>query len=217
MAWRLAKALEHLRDQVNAKYPGRSKASDGTIGDTAHSARKSDHNPDAGGVVRALDLTHDPRNGFDSYKFAEHLLHVQDPRLSYVISNGKIGSGPRGPSPGVWRKYTGANPHDHHVHISVVAGSLGDDARDWDIGSGEVKPQPEAPQVQPVLRSGVRGPEVLLVKALLKAKGITVSQRDDIYDNEAKLGVIVFQLRRGLVDDGIVGPETWKALRAEES
>lgn len=213
MAWRLAKGLERLRDQVNAKYPGRSKASDGSIGDTAHSARKSDHNPDAGGVVRAIDLTHDPRNGFDSYRFAEHLLRVQDPRLSYVISNGRIGSGPRGPSPGIWRKYTGSNRHDHHVHISTVAGSLGDDTRDWDIGGNAVKPQPAAPEVLPVLRSGDRGAEVTKVKTMLKAKGVTVSMWDDIFDNETKLGVMLFQLRRGLVDDGIVGPQTWKALQ----
>ena len=33
MAWRLAKSLEKLRSQVNAKHPKRSKASDGAIGD----------------------------------------------------------------------------------------------------------------------------------------------------------------------------------------
>ena len=59
MAWRLARSLETLRAQINALSPNRSKASDGTIGDAAHSARTSDHNPDGGGVVRALDLTHD--------------------------------------------------------------------------------------------------------------------------------------------------------------
>jgi hypothetical protein len=212
MAWRLAKGLEHLRDQVNAKYPARSKASDGSIGDTAHSARKSDHNPDSAGVVHAIDLTHDPRNGFDSYKFAEHLLRTQDSRLSYVISNGKIGSGPRGPSPGIWRKYTGTNPHDHHVHVSIVAGSLADDTQDWDIGGNAVAPKPAAPAVAPVLRAGDRGVDVTRVKTLLKAKGVTVSQRDDVFDNETKLGVQLFQLRQGLVDDGIVGPQTWKAL-----
>ena len=217
MQWRLAKGLIRLRDQVNAKYPQRSKASDGAVGDQAHSARKSDHNPDAAGVVHAIDLTHDPRNGFDSYRFAEHLLRTQDPRLSYVISNGKIGSGPRGPSPGIWRKYSGANPHDHHVHVSIVAGSIADDVRDWDIGGNVVKAQAAAPLVRSVLRAGDRGPEVLEVKVLLKTKGIVVSQRDDVFDNETKLGVQLFQLRSKLVDDGIVGPQTWKALQTKEA
>jgi hypothetical protein len=212
MAWRLAKGLERLRDQVNEKYPGRSKESDGSIGDTAHSARKSDHNPDAKGVVHAIDITHDPRNGFDSYKFAEHLLRTQDPRLSYVISNGKIGSGPKGPAPGIWRKYGGSNPHDHHVHVSIVDGSLADDVRDWDIGANAVKPQPAASVVRRTLRPGDHDPEVTKLKAALKAKGVAVSLRDDIFDNETKLGVMVFQLRNGLEDDGIVGPQTWKAL-----
>jgi len=42
MSWRLARSLEPLRNEVNAAAPNRSKASDGTIGDTAHSSRASD-------------------------------------------------------------------------------------------------------------------------------------------------------------------------------
>lgn len=134
MAWREANSLLHLRDQVNAKWPNRSKDSDGTIGDEHHSQRLSDHNPDAHGVVTAMDITHDPAHGFDSYKFADLLLAAQDKRLKYVISNRRIGSGPRGTSPAKWRKYTGANPHDHHVHISVIdEAALYDDKSDWKI------------------------------------------------------------------------------------
>jgi len=60
MAWRLARGLEKLRSEVNEAWPKRSKASDGTIGDARHSAQKSDHNPDASCVVRALEITDDP-------------------------------------------------------------------------------------------------------------------------------------------------------------
>lgn len=211
MAWRLAKGLEKLRAQVNAKYPTRSKESDGSVGDTSHSARKSDHNPDSRGVVHAIDITHDPRNGFDSYRFADHLLATQDPRVSYIISNRRIGSGPSGSSPGVWRRYTGANPHDHHVHVSIVA-SREDDMREWNIGDNEVKPQPAALAVKPVLRKDARSADVMNLKALLKLKGIVVSQTTDVFDNETFLGVQVFQLRNGLIDDGVVGPQTWKVL-----
>ena len=35
-SWRAAKSLLKLRDQVNARFPGRKKDSDGTIGDAAH-------------------------------------------------------------------------------------------------------------------------------------------------------------------------------------
>ena len=51
MSWTLAPALVQLRQELNARWPGRSKASDGTIGDAAHKARVSEHNPDADGVV----------------------------------------------------------------------------------------------------------------------------------------------------------------------
>lgn len=117
MAWRLAKSLEKMRAQVNTRFPNRSKKADGTIGDASHSARKSDHNPNSKGVVCAMDLTHDPKNGLDSYKAAEILRLNKDPRINYVISNGRIFSS--SVQPWVWRKYTGSSKHDKHVHISV--------------------------------------------------------------------------------------------------
>ncbi len=120
MSWRVAKSLDVLLKQVNAKWPDRSKNSDGSIGDEHHSARTSDHNPDEHGVVRAIDITHDPKGGFDSYAFADMLLKNQDGRLKYVISNRRIGSGPAADHPGIWRPYGGINPHDHHCHISVT-------------------------------------------------------------------------------------------------
>lgn len=88
MAWRLAKSLERLRAQVNDIYPSRSKLSDGTIGDAAHSKRKSDHNPDKDGVVKAIDLTHDPLNGLDCGKLMQALVEGKDRRISYMIFNG---------------------------------------------------------------------------------------------------------------------------------
>ena len=84
MAWRLAKSLDRLRKQVNEVVPLRSKTDDGTIGDEAHSARESDHNPDDDGVVKAMDLTHDPLHGFDSYKFADALKASNDPPPSSI-------------------------------------------------------------------------------------------------------------------------------------
>jgi Putative peptidoglycan binding domain len=117
MAWRLAKSLIVLRNQVNGLAPERSKSDDGTIGDAAHAATSSDHNPNSAGVVCAIDFTHDPSGGFDSYKFAEMLRQTRDSRIQYVISNGRIWNATV--SPYLWRAYTGANKHDRHVHISV--------------------------------------------------------------------------------------------------
>lgn len=132
MSWRMAASLETLRKQINARWPNRDKKSDGGVGDTAHSARKSDHNPNEAGVVCARDFDSDIAAGFDGSDLAERLIASRDPRIKYIISEGRICSGLGGPSPWVWRKYTGVNSHHHHMHISVRSpASLYDDNRDW--------------------------------------------------------------------------------------
>lgn len=214
MAWRLARGLEKLRSQVNAKWPGRSKESDGSVGDVSHSARASDHNP-SNGIVHAIDITHDPKGGFDSYAFADMLLAKQDKRLKYVISNRRIGSGPAGPAPGVWRKYTGANPHDHHCHISIVSGDLADYTRDWDINSvvqSDPVIQPDYVPPRPTLRKGDKGDQVKIMQTLLLAKGIKISVDGD-FGQKTETAVEDFQAAKGLVRDGVCGPQTWKALK----
>lgn len=129
MAWRLANSLDQLRKQVNSTWPNRSKASDGTIGDTAHSARASDHNPNSAGVVQALDITHDPAGGCDAGKLAELLRLSKDPRIKYIISNKRIAASyaTNGALPWAWRPYAGTNPHNKHCHVSVM-----DDATYYD-------------------------------------------------------------------------------------
>lgn len=131
MAWRLAKALEKLRQQMNEASPQRSRKSDGTIGDVAHQkAGTSDHLPNATGVVTALDITNDPENGCDAKEIAENLRWARDHRIKYVIFARQIFSSLI--KPWVWRPYTGINPHATHVHVSVVP-----DAADcevpWDV------------------------------------------------------------------------------------
>lgn len=133
MKWRVARSLIVLRNQVNAKFPNRNKDWDGTIGDANHASRNSDHNPWVDdGVVTAIDITHDPRDGVDSYEMAEELRQSRDPRIKYIISNRKIASSTV--QPWKWRKYTGSNPHDHHVHISVNSQKrYYDDDAPWEI------------------------------------------------------------------------------------
>lgn len=117
MSWRTAGSLLTLREMVDAAAPGRSRRSDGTIGDPAHAARTSDHNPNAAGVVRALDLTHDPANGADMDETSESLVASRDRRIKYLIRNGRICSSTV--SPWIWRPYNGLNPHRTHLHVSV--------------------------------------------------------------------------------------------------
>lgn len=111
--WKLAPSLVGLEAEANRLAPRRSQRSDGSIGDAAHRARKSDHNPD-GGWVHAIDLTHDPAGGFDAHAHARRIAERRDPRVKYVISNGRIWH------PGVgWSGYGGLNPHRTHLHISI--------------------------------------------------------------------------------------------------
>jgi hypothetical protein len=123
--WRVAKSLLTLRDQVNAKFPNRSKASDGTIGDAAHASRSSDHNPwvtDGNkGVVTAMDITHDTAHSCDCNLLAQAITASKDSRVKYVIWNSRIARSyvKNGKEPWTWLPYTGANKHNHHMHVSV--------------------------------------------------------------------------------------------------
>jgi hypothetical protein len=126
--WRVAKSLLKLRAQVNARAPNRNKASDGTIGDARHCSRPnptSDHCPrirDRGvGVVAAMDITHDPGGGCDAGALANAIHRSRDSRVKYIIWNRKIANSSAigGSQAWAWRPYNGANPHSHHVHISV--------------------------------------------------------------------------------------------------
>lgn len=151
MAWRTAHAIDELRNEVNRRWPNRSKVSDGTIGDAAHASRTSDHNPwikvNGVGVVRAIDIT---ANGIDPDAYAEHLRALGkagDPRLTgggYVIWNKRIASEKQG---WAWRRYTGANGHTKHIHLSLSTKPAGFDSRaSWGIlNLGRPKPPPPAP------------------------------------------------------------------------
>lgn len=208
MSWRVAHSLEKLRAQVNAKFPNRDKSSDGTIGDASHSAHESDHNPDTCGIVHAMDLTHDPASGFDSYAFADMMLLARDSRVKYIISNRRIASGNGGPAPWTWRHYSGINPHDHHVHVSVNSNN-GDDDREWLLMAfTATAPSPEfaASKELPVLLKGSRDPHVNVLQTTLHI------HVDGDFGKETDKAVRAFQSAHKLVSDGVVGPQTWKAL-----
>lgn len=163
MTWWVGSSLDVLLAEINASAPGRSKVSDGSIGDADHSSRTSDHNPcDCHDCVCARDFTHDPAGGFDSYVFADWLAERTrgpEDRVKYIISRGRIASGQGQDFPaGEWRPYTGSNPHDHHVHISVRHGPEHfDDGRPWSWGD----PIPHPPELEPELYQGA--PEMFVV------------------------------------------------------
>lgn len=125
-------SLQHLRAELNAVAPNRDKSSDGSVGDTSHSARPSGHNPDETGnpedhdadrvdEVRARDFDvnlNEP--GLTMEMVAQHLVEgCRAGRITwmkYIIFNRRIWSAGGG---WVTRSYTGPNPHDKHLHVSA--------------------------------------------------------------------------------------------------
>ena len=183
-SWRLAKSLVKLRQQIDAAAPHRSKASDGSIGDAAHFARgsASDHNPwitDSNGqpVVTAIDVTHDPARGCDGNVLAQALIDSQDSRIKYVIWNRHIASQTQ--APWTWRPYNGANPHDKHVHISVVTGQASYDATgNWQIGIN--RPPAGVPAIRELAGAAAAGDPIAWgkkVSAPFKARVLEIAAR----------------------------------------
>src|ERR1044072_348893 len=131
----LALSLRRRRDEVNASPPNRDKSSDGWIGDAAHAARVSDHNPDlnSNGVVRALELDKD---GMDKAELRRVVL--RDGRTEYFIQDGLIYVRSNSFRP---QRYNGTNPHTSHGHISIRHGAQWEnDTRPWGYLSGPSTP-----------------------------------------------------------------------------
>jgi hypothetical protein len=181
---RVAESLLQFRNQIDAMAPERGTSSDATIGDPSFSARKSDHNPNSDGVVTAIDITHDPAHGIDAREIAELLRLSQDPRIKYVICNGRIFSSQN--QPWQWRPYVGANAHADHVHLSVVGDkALYDDPRPWAI-EGMAKPiTPLAPTPEPASKGYTN-----IIATVLGGAGEDKSRAYDRHGiDEAELGV----------------------------
>jgi hypothetical protein len=120
---KLCAAGKQLREQIDDAFADRDRTSDGWIGDTRHAARPSDHNPDANGWVRAIDVDRDLSGKAKPDIMPDLADQIRlagksgERRLAYVIFEGRIAS-PR--LNWRWRKYTGSNAHNHHCHISFT-------------------------------------------------------------------------------------------------
>jgi hypothetical protein len=139
MAWRVAKCLDVLRQQLNAAYPSRSKATDGTQASPQHRLQSpnSDHNEklvNGEWVVHAMDITHDPGDGLDCQQLFDNLIASKDRRIKYLIWNRQISN----PTVQNWAKRK-ADDHEGHLHISVYDDPhLADDTTLWDIDGPDV-------------------------------------------------------------------------------
>jgi hypothetical protein len=203
---RLAPSLIRLRATIDGLWPDRDRRSDGWIGDAAHQARKSDHNPGPRDLVHAIDVD---RDGVHVPSvIAAALLH---PATSYAIHNRRIYLRSDRMRP---RAYTGAT-HAGHIHVSILSTVPAETATD-----------PWTPLVSlpwwPLLRQGTAhgGLPVRTVQALLNGHGASLVV-DGFFGPRTASSVRGFQrahaVRNSVVrgngnGDGIVGPHTRRAL-----
>lgn len=130
-SWVLIPALKSLFEAFDRIAPNRDKASDGAVGDTAHSQTSSDHNPDETGnvpihdadkinEVHAIDVDNNlNESDLTMEKVVQFLLSRcrsgAEKRLRYIIYNKRIWSASSG---WVQKTYTGKSPHTEHAHFS---------------------------------------------------------------------------------------------------
>src|SRR4029077_6631526 len=146
---------------------------------TAHASRNSDHNPwvkdGSAGIVTAIDITNDPAHGVDGNVLSKTL--TEDPRVKYVIWNRHIWAAAKAKAG--WRNYTGLNPHNHHVHVSVDSdkGHYADEKKPWDLGieavAKELANTPPATPEHETLR--------------LKSQGLDVFELQELLNNNLKI------------------------------
>lgn len=229
--WYPAPCLLELRNELDEKYPGRDKRSDGMIGDPAHAARDSDHNPDRDsippGCVRAFDVDNDGRPGEMTPLVADVLgATIGDPRVWYVIYADKIASRSHG---WVWHVYTGASDHLEHVHISLrgmdgiseqLAHDLAFDTSTWlEHGPGHTVPAVKLHRVREAARRPRREVAPVNVKRVQRClvdRGLLSRGRvTGMYGASTREAVATFQRSlgyRGPDADGILGVQSGTKL-----
>lgn len=195
----LAPSLARFRTSINLRWPNRDRSTDGWIGDRAHAARVSDHNPDSRGIVHALDID---RDGIHIPTFvAAAILH---PSTRYFIYWKRIYHVNDLFRP---KAYTGSNLHTRHGHVSIEHTTAAENSKTpWN---------PVATQlVWPTLKPGTQGTAIRQLQAYLNGHGRVLSL-DGEFGEATLRAVRWFQARHGLEQDGLVGPKTQLALRTK--
>lgn len=211
----LAPSLATYRVSINEEFPKRDKKSDGWIGDKAHQAKKSEHNPDEKGCVHAADFDIDDNDNGRDLRREIIASAVGHKAVWYVISNGVIWSRTYG-----WkaRRYTGSNKHNTHVHVSILL----TESAEKDTTLRLVKTPKPTPWGD--LYGGVAGTRVIK----RWSRGNDVRQLQDVLNKwypkmspiaeDGEFGpttearVKHMQKAAKLKIDGIVGARTWETL-----
>ena len=73
---------------------------------------------------------------------------------------------------------------------------------------------PGGAEAAEIIRPGDKGYEVTFLQERLQSLGYSIASIDGVYGNETEVAVGSFQANNGLDADGIVGYQTWDALRS---
>lgn len=217
----LSAVLVEGRAEINTVWPGRSKASDGWIGDLAHQREgwpASKHEPNPRGYVHAIDVTWP---GVDVARIIAVFQRL--PHAYLWIFNRQIALKRDG---WVRRQYNGSSPHTEHIHLEDDSSADAEhDSSRWGLTATlVVQPLPPQPPGQPGA-SMVRMPVLARTNTVLAATRI--AQRilihfgfpcgptgpDGVYGPATEAAVRRFQQTHPpLQVDGVVGGHTWIAL-----
>ena len=217
--WYTSPSLATLRREIDARWPYRSRISDGVIGDSSHSRTRNSHNPVGAsngplygtrGAVHAMDIT---ASGIDVQKVLNAV--IGDSRIWYVIHAGKIWSRTYG-----WAARTQyGDPHNSHIHINLredsqsAATASERNTSSWFSGAPATSPSySPSPSTAPSLTtSQVKD----LQNALIKRGFAIPAGPTGFYGAQTTSAVAAFQRSQGWSGseaDGMVGPETLKRL-----
>jgi hypothetical protein len=191
-----ARSLKNLKATLDLRWPQRDHGACGWIGDAAHQAQVSDHNPDPRtGVVRARDIDKD--GIVPEVVVASCILH---PASRYTIYNRRIY---RSADRGKPRVYDGSNPHTDHIHESILHEIEAENSSaPWELIMGFTWPE---------LRLGARGKDAKALQALLNAWGASLVV-DGSFGPATDVALKGYQSRHGLRVDGLAGPRTQASL-----
>lgn len=76
---------------------------------------------------------------------------------------------------------------------------------------------PGGAEASDIIRPGDRGSEVTFIQERLQSLGYSIPSVDGVYGNLTRENVKDFQVNNGIDADGIVGNQTWDALRSGSS
>ena len=217
--WHTSPSLLALRREIDTRWPGRSRISDGVIGDRSHSRSTNSHNPVGAsngprfgtrGAVHAMDIT---ASGIDVQRVLNAV--IGDSRVWYVIHGGKIWSRTYG-----WAARTqSGDPHNTHIHINLredspsAATTAERDTRSWFTGSTAAAP---AYLARPASATSLTTAQVRTLQQKLIARGFAIPAGPTGYYGAQTAGAVAaFQRSQGWSGseaDGAVGPGTLKRL-----